>query len=188
MGEAGRYSITAFFFVISVFFLVVSPPTRGATADSAEEKFVEKSKLFVVPSIETVREIFPAAESLTDNRDGSWRVRDISGNHLGDAISGSGESAGITGYAGPTPLMMGIEPDGTVKGLHLLPNHETPGFQVMFSAGPFLKTWIGLKPFAALTAEVDTVSGATMSTTSIRDTVRALLEEFLKKKVRNREE
>lgn len=164
-----------------------SPKTASLTAesgpgDNAAEGAATAPQLIVAPPLDTVKELFEGAETLSDNGDGSWRVMDISGNHLGDAIAGSGAPAGITGYAGPTPLVLGFGKDGTVKGLNLLSNQETPGFQAMFSAGPFLKSWNGLKPPQALTAEVDTVSGATMSTTSIRETVRALLSEFLKNK------
>lgn len=180
-----RAALAALVLVICVF---IFDPYTATAQETLTPEAAGSPMILSAPDIAAARELFPMAETLIDNGDGSWRVTDISGNHLGDVLSGNGGPAGITGYAGPTPLVMGVDPDGAVKGIHLLPNSETPGFQVMFSSGSFLKAWNGLSLSAALTAEVDTVSGATMSTGSIRDTARAMLSEHLKKKVKPRED
>jgi hypothetical protein len=81
------------------------------------------------------------------------------------------ESA-LTGYGGPVPLVVGFNPDGTVRGVVLLDNHESLSFIAAIKRRGLLDAWNGLRAAEALTRPVDAVSGATISSGAIIAGVR----------------
>lgn len=72
----------------------------------------------------------------------------------------------ISGYNGPTPLEITLKQD-TIKQITLLPNSETPGFIARIEKSSFYDQWIGMTIEKALAVNVETVTGATLSSTAI---------------------
>ena len=117
---------------------------------------------------------FPTAKSV--KKAAKWtEVYDAKKVLLGYAVYSKPASDGIKGYAGETPLMVALDTKQQIVCVQMLDNQETPGFlQKVVNAG-LLKSWDGMKPAKAVKKNVDAVSGATYSSTSIIQTLQAAL-------------
>lgn len=125
------------------------------------------------PSLETVRQFLPDAASIDFLQDEEiFGVRDKEGGLSGFVVTSSPHMDSITGYSGPTPVMIALDADGRIAGIELLQNTETPGFIRQLEDDSFFKRWDGLSVEEAAVREVDAVSGATMSSVAIANTVR----------------
>lgn len=97
-------------------------------------------------------------------------------NVTSSAAQDAGEESVPTGYAGPTPVTLTVE-DGIIVSVRADKNNETPEF---FSAVEtlLLPQWEGMTVDEALTADIDVVSGATMSSEAVIKTVRMELRRY----------
>jgi len=93
------------------------------------------------------------------------------------------------GYNGYIRMIVGIDTDGIIKGIKILEQYETPGLGariVEIKRGDkephFLKQFVGK---SAKTVEVkkdiDAITGATISSKAVTDTVNKTVNEFLTK-------
>jgi len=129
-------------------------------------------------AIAGVAKLFPGAgRVVVPRRENGWSdVLDAEGKLLGRVVSTSpAADRKVAGFAGPTPALVGIGPDGRIIGLFLLANDESPDYLEIAVDGGMLERWNGLDWREAGAAKADTVSGATMSNAAIRDSVRLRL-------------
>ena len=84
----------------------------------------------------------------------------------------------ITGYNGPTPLIIKVV-DGVVVKVEALPNQETPKFFKMVEKGGLLQAPVGLKIEEAVKKPYDAVSGATYSSISVIRNIKTGLKSLL---------
>ena len=148
------------------------PHHKAATGDSKSASCCQQA-----PKDGLTAEIvvaFPTAKSVKKTT--RWtEVYDGKKVLLGYAVYSKPASDGIKGYAGETPLMIALNTKKEIICVQMLDNQETPGFlQKVVNAG-LLKSWDGLKPAKAVKKKVDAVSGATYSSNSIIETLRAAL-------------
>jgi Na+-translocating ferredoxin:NAD+ oxidoreductase RnfG subunit len=114
--------------------------------------------------VETVRRIFPDAAGVRLAKDGGWtHVYGPDGRRLGAVAGTSPDLDAVTGYAGPVPVLIGVELDGTIGKIVLLENRETAGFVRRVERAGFLEQWTGLSVAEAEKREVDAVSMATLT-------------------------
>jgi hypothetical protein len=80
----------------------------------------------------------------------------------------------VRGYAGAVPLLVGVAPDGTITGVALLPNHETPSYAARIEREGFLRRFTGRKAGDALVLgqDLDGVTRATVTAAAIAEGVR----------------
>ncbi len=86
----------------------------------------------------------------------------------------------VRGFHGPTPLRIYIRKN-KVERIEALPNGETPKFFARVES-LMLAKWNGMKVSKALAAEVDGVSGATMSSKAVKENVKRGLRYYQKNK------
>ncbi|MCD4785096.1 MAG: 4Fe-4S binding protein [Candidatus Eremiobacteraeota bacterium] len=124
-------------------------------------------------SMEHAIKIFPTASSLIHpKKDKEWTIiLDNRGKHVGSAVVSSPHADDITGYAGSTPLIIGIDMEGIIIDIVLIENQETPGFVERVIKTEYLDRWDGRHWKKITTIEVDAVSGATLTSTSIKNTL-----------------
>jgi hypothetical protein len=123
---------------------------------------------------ETVVSLFPAAQQLRPltsdpSLAGVW---DANGRSVGTLLISSPRSDKIKGYRGPTPLAIGLTPDGRIAGVRLLPNAETGGFVRQVEAAGLFKSWDALPWQEAEGYQVDTVTRATLTSGAVIRTLR----------------
>ncbi len=102
------------------------------------------------------------------------------------AVSGVGDSARYylqtgdysaeMGYQGATYLEILISSDGEILQLSIIKSEETPVFVKLLQKKGFLKNFCSLKIDS--TIEVDAISGATMTSNSIKKNIITTLETF----------
>ena len=93
------------------------------------------------------------------------------------------------GYNGYIRLVVGIDPNGIIKGVHVLEQYETPGLGakiVEINPGEsepwFLKQFKGKQAKTlVLKKDVDAITGATISSRAVTDAINKTVTEFLSK-------
>lgn len=86
----------------------------------------------------------------------------------------------IKGYNGPTPLKIYISNNKIVK-VEALPNQETPKYFAKVKKD-MMDKWNGMTVNGAIKANVDGVTGATISSDCVKKTVKRGLEYYKKNK------
>jgi hypothetical protein len=96
------------------------------------------------------------------------------GAPVGAVVSSADLAPGVRGYAGAVPLLVGVAPDGTITGVALLPNHETPSYAARMEREGFLRQFTGRKAGDALALgqDFDGVTRATVTATAVAEGVR----------------
>jgi transcriptional regulator of nitric oxide reductase len=94
---------------------------------------------------------------------------------VGYAVITSPYTDDIIGHAGPIPLLICVNKREKIESVTVLQHFEAPGLIEILVKNGFLEAWNGELWNAASDKEVDTVSGATMSSQAIIDTIRKRL-------------
>lgn len=126
-------------------------------------------------------EVADKAASLGVSFDTLFQAKNAEGNVVGFIVSVvSGE-----GYGGDIALYVGIQMDGTVKGVSILEIAETPGLGMEAGtvltpqyAGKNVKEFTYTKTGAKAENEVDAISGATITTKAVNNAVNMALDIF----------
>lgn len=118
---------------------------------------------------------FPTVKSVEKGKKGI-EIYDCQHKLLGYALYSDETAKKIQGYAGPTPVMIALTPKRKVQSVQLLANNETPQYIDIVLKSKLLSSWNGLSTGKAKNKRVDAVSGATYSSRSIIETVRATLK------------
>ena len=105
---------------------------------------------------------------------------DAAGNNVGCAINVTNSQA----FDGTLSVSVGIAPDGTILGIAFTELNETPGKGMLCDEPAFKDQFAGINANAlVLGTDIDGVSGATVSSSSVVSAVNAALafyNEFLK--------
>ena len=128
---------------------------------------------------EAAKQIFKTAE--TFEKTGSecvFNVSDASGKMLGRVLYAKPDETSVAGFGGNLRVVTGISPDGKIVGTELGENYESYGFIERVRETGFFKKWNGLSIEEAAKADVDTISGATMSTRAIKSMVALNLSKY----------
>ncbi|MCX5682034.1 MAG: FMN-binding protein, partial [Candidatus Omnitrophica bacterium] len=93
-------------------------------------------------------------------------VFDEKNNQIGKVIF-TDPSVAEQGYGGAVHFLIGIDKSGKIFGLVLTDHNETPDVVAWIKEKGFLELWNHLSVSEALNKKVDTVSGATETTSAI---------------------
>ena len=128
---------------------------------------------------EAARKIFAEAESF--KKIGDECFYDVFGKnseHIGRVLYARPDENSIGGFGGSLRVVVGIDKNGTIAGTELGENYESVGFIDNVRDAGFFAKWNGKSVAEAAEAEVDTVSGATMSTRAIKSMVALNLSKY----------
>ena len=96
------------------------------------------------------------------------------GNHIGTAVVASSEN----GYNGLIKVMVGFDPDGTIRNIAVLEQKETPGLGTKIKNEKFIRQFRGKHPSTfdlrvkKDKGEVDAITGATITTRAYGEAVQ----------------
>lgn len=161
---------------------------------------IEKAN--IAASLASYKEVFPeAADFETDDQmkaavetcntellsqnfgnvgvDNALKAVDGSGNVLGYVITSYSDDS----YGGKVQLSVGIKEDGTIKGIAFLEISDTPGLGLKAKEAPFKDQYMGktaqsltvTKSGSAGEAEINSISGATITSSATTNAVNAAL-------------
>jgi len=133
-----------------------------------------------------LKEIIPDAES--------FEAKSIDGIDYfeakkGDLVAGYCIKTTASGYNGFMRMIVGIAPDGILRGVRVLEHQETPGLGARINeVRPGEKEPWFLRQFAGkqgrtvtVKKDVDSITGATISSKAVSDAVNKTVSEFLEK-------
>lgn len=140
--------------------------------------FATENGLNSLPQFERgLKELFPSYSTLEKMREQVYRIKSADGKELGELyLELIPEKEKKIGYAGPIEIAVAFR-DGRTAGVLIGKNEETPGFLRRLVRRGFLKGWNGATLKELQEKQVDAVSGATMSSEAIADSVRKLSRE-----------
>jgi len=124
----------------------------------------------------------------------SFELKTLDGVEYFEAMKGSdliGYCLKVTGsgYSGYMRIIVGIDPNGVIRGVSVLEHQETPGLgSKITEVRPdetepwFLKQFKGKSAKAvAVKKNIDAITGATISSKAVTDAIRDAVDIFLKK-------
>ena len=93
---------------------------------------------------------------------------------VGSVVASADLAADVRGYAGPVPVLVGVDQNGAITGVALAPNHETPTYAARLEQGGFLRQFTGRNVTAPLELDkdIDGVTRATVTAAAITEAVR----------------
>jgi len=133
---------------------------------------------------EAMKEVFPAqaagASEITFEEGDPAKIEEGGGvlayslvYNESHELAGAVVTVGTKGYGGTVKMMVSVGMDGAVTGVTVLEHAETQGLGSKATVPEYLKQYIGMK-----SAEPDLISGATITSTAIKNGVRAALDFF----------
>ena len=128
--------------------------------------------------VEEAKDYFADAAKTKTIDTAFYEIKDAKGDKIGTVLYSSPYSDDIKGFNGPTPLMIALDAEGRIQQVVLLENEETPRFAQRVVDGGLYDAWNGLTPSEAIGKEVDAVSGATYTSTGVKQSLVARLKAY----------
>ena len=162
-GEKGILRIGMPLFVICAAVALIVSFVHTITADVIAEAAAQQKR-------EAIVRIFGEAE-ITEGEP-------LSGTDAFFSVEDRGWCVNLTagGFGGDIALMVGVNADGTVRGVEILSHSETPGFGAKADDPDYLGQYSGKSGKFALGRDVDAISGATISSRAILGGVNQALD------------
>jgi len=166
--------------LLALIVVAIAFQQRKSDSSRNSSEIVSSTVISKLYNIGDVQRIFSSAATLKIGEQDSTIVFVYNAERelLGQVICSSPYADSIIGYAGPTPVLIGITACDTIVGVTLLANDESPGYIRKIQKKDFFTRWNGMSVKAALNADVDVVSGATYSTDAIIQNVRIRLSKY----------
>ena len=122
----------------------------------------------------TRKQVLPGAQSFTAI-DCDLTALDLTGAYRENSGLGYVFTSSHKGYGGPVTVTVGISPEGEIIGLSVDVATETTGIGSKAGREDYVNRFIGL---SGDVSAVDTISGATYSSSAVKAGVKAALEAF----------
>ena len=116
---------------------------------------------------------FEEQDIVCDNVTTSVIAKDSSGQELARIYVGQG-----TGYGGIVPVAVAVDTTGTVIGVTVMANEETPGLGSKVESESYLDQYVGRALAPVTDHDVDLISGATYSSEAVLSAVNACAREY----------
>ncbi|MEE2641416.1 MAG: 4Fe-4S binding protein [Planctomycetota bacterium] len=133
-------------------------------------------------SLAEIQQMEKAAASLSPwSASGMLEILDASGKPIGTLIHTRGESSEIIGYIGPTEVLLLLDGDQKIAAVRIYRSADTlEHVKALEQDRFFLNSWNGLSwEEAASRSEIDTVSGATLTSLAVIQSVRSRLGQSM---------
>ena len=149
-----------------------APPVPPPQAENAPASKTEEPAPAIAITLDEAKLLFPEATALVPKDDAIYEVKNLEIT-LGFIMKSSPYSDEISGFMGPTPLMIGLAPDFKIQKVIALKNEETPPFFERVKSNGLLDAWNGLLPSQVADKQVDAISGATFSSNGVIGSMQA---------------
>lgn len=145
----------------------------------------EEKDLF---TLDEIKKVFPTASSYKKLSSNRANVLDSNNQKIGEALHSFPDCMNLKGFAGNIPLIIGINTNNEIAGVVDLDNGETPPFFKKVKESGIFSKWNGKIASEAANLKVDAVTGATMSSTCIINSVKTRLNNHVKEIEKEKEE
>jgi len=97
------------------------------------------------------------------------------------AVIGQARMLQAGGYGGAIDILVGLQPDGKLRGIRIISQQETPGLGAKISEPTFLDQFVGLSASEVELSKdggaIDAITGATISSRAVADEVRDAIRD-----------
>jgi Na+-translocating ferredoxin:NAD+ oxidoreductase subunit G len=170
------------FLRLTLTLFVVCGAAAGALAfvnQITKPKIIEQAK---VENASAMKEVSPGADEF----------KEVVQNRVFDALTGGEKTGSVVftkaqGYSGNIHIAFGVGLDGSLVGIKILSQTETPGLGAKVAGRHFLDQFVGKAADAVVLKKddpdggsIDAVSAATISSRVVTNAVRAALDSFKK--------
>jgi len=101
----------------------------------------------------------------------------------GDNIAGYTFIAAGSGYGGPIDILVGMNPDYTLRDIEVLSHTETPGLGNKIIEEPFTEQFVGLRVDEIVLSrdggKIDAITGATISSRAVTEAIQDRMIEVI---------
>ncbi|MCK5827051.1 RnfABCDGE type electron transport complex subunit G [Candidatus Bipolaricaulota bacterium] len=127
---------------------------------------------------EMLSTLFPSLETFTyDEGSGQYTILKNS------AAIGKARMLQAGGYGGAIDILVGIEPDGKLRGIRIISQQETPGLGAKISEPAFLDKFVGVAvnelDLSRDGGSIDAITGATISSRAVVDALKETLQNLV---------
>ncbi len=130
-------------------------------------------------NLEMAKLAFDQANQLEDGQSGVKQVYDSSGKLLGLLALSHPHAQGIIGFGGEIPLLISLDQNFNLTKITLLDNAESPDFIENIIKEGFFKNFENKNIAKIQQEKIDAVSGATLSSNAITQTIRTRLSSLI---------
>lgn len=128
---------------------------------------------------EAAKKIFATAETFEKpGEECVYDVFDKNSEHVGKVLYAKPDGTSVGGFGGNLRVVVGVDKSGKIAGVELGENYESFGFIERIRNEGFFEKWNGKTLKEAAETEVDTISGATMSTRAVKSMVALNLSKY----------
>lgn len=153
--------------------------TYEVTKPKIEEQFASEEK-------ESLEIIMPGTDNFVEKSVDGIEYFEA---HKGNALIGYCVRVTGNGYGGYIRMLVGVEPNGIIKGVEVIEQYETPGLGAKIDETKpgekdpwFLRQFKGKQVSTlAVKKNIDAITGATISSKAVTDAVRDSITVFLSK-------
>lgn len=115
-------------------------------------------------SLEAAREFFPAAAQLSITTSGAVAALDSEDAPLGTLVTTSPEADHITGYSGPSNLLVAMDKTGRIAGVKILESADTPSHvESLMRNRAFAQSIQGWNPSLEPPPRIEGIGGSTLT-------------------------
>jgi electron transport complex protein RnfG len=152
---------------------------EGVTSEIVEQRQAEEIEA-------ALKTIFPAIDAtnddltyVTDADFGISGITQVIEIESGGSPKGYVYTVEFTGYASTITYLMGVDATGTITGYQILSQGDTPGFGAKIAESDRWEQFTGMSIEMAGNGEFDGISGATVTTTGWKSSLRVVYEYHL---------
>lgn len=136
--------------------------------------------------LDSVKSIFPNTLRI-DKINNYWNAaKDKNGNTLGFVFSSLEYGKENKGFGDDVPTWVITDKKGIIKKVCIINSYETRSYQRLVHRKKFYQQWIGKSLEESKSMKVDIVSGATLTSTAIKNNMQLIIDNALKNKPANR--
>lgn len=150
-------SLTVICLCVALLLSVVNALTADKIAENL--KGIEKEAIIEVFGNENIE--YTLLENIPDTVSAVYTVT-LDGSPLGWCVTVS-----PSGFGGNIDMVVGVSPDGNIAGVAITALSETPGLGSRVADRNYLAAYTGLGTALKLNADVDAITGATISSRSV---------------------
>ncbi|PKK88697.1 MAG: hypothetical protein CVV64_17800 [Candidatus Wallbacteria bacterium HGW-Wallbacteria-1] len=166
--------------------LLETPAIKLGTIPKDIEISAALAKFFPAATITTNGKDIPdVSNTLTgparENGLTTWKVFSPDGKLLGSMVSSSPGCDGIIGYGGPVPILMALNNDRKILGVHPFGHSESESFVNLIRDRGIFNAFNNKTPAQAANLKVDSVSGATMTSSTVIKSAQFISEKLAPK-------
>ena len=145
---------------------------HGMTQPKIDEAAAAKKQSTFESLVDTATD-FEEQDIKGDNVTTSVIAKDADDQELARIYVGQG-----TGYGGIVPVAVAVDTEGTVIGVTVMANKETPGLGSKVESESYLDQYVGRSLAPVTEDDVDLISGATYSSEAVMSAFNACAREY----------